>query len=235
MIYFIKGSTYESMSEAIENAKCVLMCVTEKYRMSVPCQLEVKYSMKLNKIIIPCIMQKGYGNVRGWLGMIIMDLIFIDFSKYEFDIAIEKLLNQIKLRTEIKPPVSVNDDNVINDSCVSKIETPVMSNPSLNADLPIIKKLPRGKSSKRSARQEPCQVKSVTDQWSESDVENWFIKNDCTHFHDVLKPLNGKVLEQLNEMRIHTPEFFFRSLSDYDQVDIKSIAFFSSLLKELYD
>ena len=80
------------MSEAIENAKCVLLCVTEKYRQSVPCQLEAKYAMKLNKIIIPCIMQKGYGQIQGWLGMIMMDLIYIDFIKYDLDIAIEKLL-----------------------------------------------------------------------------------------------------------------------------------------------
>ena len=30
-------------------------------------------------------MKKGYGNVDGWLGFIIGDKIFIDFTKYEYD------------------------------------------------------------------------------------------------------------------------------------------------------
>jgi hypothetical protein len=215
------------MSEAIENAKCVLMCVTEKYRMSVACQLEVKYAMKLKKIIVPCIMQKDYENVRGWLGMIIMDLIFIDFTKYEFEIAVEKLLSQIKLRTDVKASVSVDDN-------LTKTEKPVKSETPLSLGAPV-KSVPRQKSSRRSARKELVQEKSATKEWTECDVEKWFMKNDCAHLHNILRPLNGKVLEQLNEMRIHTPEFFFRSLSDYDEVDIKSIALFSSLLKELYD
>jgi hypothetical protein len=42
-------------------------------------------------------MQKGYHNVDGWLGFIIGDKIFVDFSKYSFEDSILRLKKQINL------------------------------------------------------------------------------------------------------------------------------------------
>ena len=93
----IHGSCLDSMAKAVENAEIVLMCVTEKYRQSNNCQSEARYAFKLEKKIIPLIMQKGYHNVDGWLGFIICDKIFIDFTKYELHDCFKRLLNQIQL------------------------------------------------------------------------------------------------------------------------------------------
>ncbi len=46
----IHGSSLESMAQAIENASCVLMCVTEKYRQSLNCQAEAQYAFRLKKV-----------------------------------------------------------------------------------------------------------------------------------------------------------------------------------------
>ena len=35
----IHGSSLDSMAKAVENSKCILMCVTEKYRQSLNCQV----------------------------------------------------------------------------------------------------------------------------------------------------------------------------------------------------
>lgn len=64
----IHGSSLDSMAKAVENAEIVLICVTEKYRQSLNCQAEAQYAFRINKKIIPLIMQKGYGSVDGWLG-----------------------------------------------------------------------------------------------------------------------------------------------------------------------
>jgi cell division FtsZ-interacting protein ZapD len=45
----IHGSSLDSMGDAVERASCVLMCVTEKYRQSIYCQAEAKYSFELKK------------------------------------------------------------------------------------------------------------------------------------------------------------------------------------------
>lgn len=65
----IHGSSLESMARAVENSDLILVCVTEKYRESINCQAEAQYAFKLRKPILPLIMQNGYENVGGWLGL----------------------------------------------------------------------------------------------------------------------------------------------------------------------
>lgn len=61
----IHGSSLESMANAIEGSKCVLMCMTENYKQSTFCRAEAEYAFQLNKPIIPLIMQKDY-KPDGW-------------------------------------------------------------------------------------------------------------------------------------------------------------------------
>ena len=53
----------EDTKKAIEEASCVLVCVCEKYRLDENCQLEARYALKLNKPLIPLVMQEGYDNL----------------------------------------------------------------------------------------------------------------------------------------------------------------------------
>lgn len=111
----IHGSSLESMAQAVENAEFVLVCVTEKYRQSVNCQAEAQYAFKLNKPIIPCILQSGYHNVNGWLGILIGDKIFVDFTKYEFEESFRRLVKQIDLlSTNTTIVFGVNEPTAVN-------------------------------------------------------------------------------------------------------------------------
>ncbi len=58
------------MAEAVENSSVFLMCVSEKYYLSPNCRLEAEYAIRLQKPIIPLIMQEDYMPL-GWLGIII--------------------------------------------------------------------------------------------------------------------------------------------------------------------
>ena len=91
----IHGSSLDSMAKAVENSVCILMCVTEKYRQSVNCQAEAQYAFKLNKKIIPLIMQSGYESIQGWMGIIMGDKIFVNFTKYEFGECLRRLKNEL--------------------------------------------------------------------------------------------------------------------------------------------
>jgi hypothetical protein len=101
----IHGSSLESMARAVESSDFVLMCVTEKYRQSVNCQAEAQYAFKLKKKIVPLIMQKGYENVDGWLGIIMGDKIFVNFNKHSFEQCITIMLKELNL--------SINQSNKI--------------------------------------------------------------------------------------------------------------------------
>ena len=195
----IHGSSLDSMANAVENASCVLMCVTEKYRQSLNCQAEAQYAFRLNKIIIPLIMQPGYHNVSGWLGFIIGDKIFIDFTKYTFDESFNRLVKQIQLNSK---------------TCTS--------NP-----------LPEMKNIKIEIK-EPTNRGESAQNWSPDDVKDWFHSHELHLLHDSLKPIDGSTLHQLYELKVYTPEFFFKSMTKNDAVDVKSIAIFSNQLIKLF-
>ena len=59
------GSVLETVSEAVENSFCVIMCVSQKYKEIKSCKLEAEYAVQLEKNIVPLIMQHGY-QPDGW-------------------------------------------------------------------------------------------------------------------------------------------------------------------------
>ena len=49
----IHGSSLDSMAKAVENSFCVLICMSEKYKMSNYCRAEAEYTFQINKPFIP--------------------------------------------------------------------------------------------------------------------------------------------------------------------------------------
>lgn len=95
----IYGSSLSSMAEAVENASVFLMCVSEKYYQSPNCRLEAEYAVRLQKPIIPLIMQADYMPL-GWLGIIIGGKIYYKFAtaagvKLNFEQVFANMLKEI--------------------------------------------------------------------------------------------------------------------------------------------
>ena len=67
VVLSISGSGLESMANSVENSYCVLVCMSEKYKMSPNCRLEAEYSVQLNKPIIPLILQNNYKWVKKFI------------------------------------------------------------------------------------------------------------------------------------------------------------------------
>jgi hypothetical protein len=89
------GSTLDSMAEAVEQSFCVIMCITLKYKNSKSCKQEIEYADKLNKPLIPLMLQKGY-IPDSWLGLILGKKIYIDAKIYNYKTTIDKLINEIE-------------------------------------------------------------------------------------------------------------------------------------------
>ena len=96
----IHGSSLESMANAIENSFAVLICISERYRESINCQAEAQYAFKIKKPIIPLILQKGFENVTGWLGILMGDKIFINFTKYSIEECFKRLKHEVESKLE---------------------------------------------------------------------------------------------------------------------------------------
>ncbi|KAL5003906.1 hypothetical protein ScPMuIL_017362 [Solemya velum] len=91
----MEGSLLQAMAEAVENAAVVLVCYSEKYKISQNCRTEAEYSFQLRKPMIPLRMQQGYVP-DGWLGICLGTKLFYDFSgKYPFDQKMHDLLREM--------------------------------------------------------------------------------------------------------------------------------------------
>ena len=51
--------------QAIDQASCVLICMTEKYKENVSCKFEAEYTVAKNKPFVPLLIQKGF-HPNGW-------------------------------------------------------------------------------------------------------------------------------------------------------------------------
>ena len=61
----IGSSKMDLMAKGIENASCVLIGMSEKYKQSINCRSEAEYVLQLKKPFIPLILQKSY-KPDGW-------------------------------------------------------------------------------------------------------------------------------------------------------------------------
>ena len=210
-------------------------------------EAEAQYSFRLKKTIIPLVMQKGYHNVTGWLGIIMGVKIFIDFTKYPFEESVRRLKKEINSVIGQKsepqqPPVT---------QVVSKPEPLKPAEPQSASLQPILKPVPIQPSINQtilkpdllqcSELQQPP-VTEVTSkpeplQWSEAEVNNWFAeaKLNNSFIYQKLYPCSGELLTQLYQIQLHSPEFFFKSITTNDSKDLKDLANFSVLLKKLFN
>ncbi|KAL3859202.1 hypothetical protein ACJMK2_009431 [Sinanodonta woodiana] len=105
---FMHVYTLEAMAQAVEKAFVVLMCYSERYKLSPNCRLEAEYAFQQKKTIIPLKMQSGY-NPDGWLGILIRSNIYYEFSgTHNFEDTFEKLYNAIEQLPENPKNVGVS-------------------------------------------------------------------------------------------------------------------------------
>ncbi|CAF3809627.1 unnamed protein product [Rotaria sp. Silwood1] len=87
---------YEELALAIENASIVLICFNRQYAESDFCRKEACYTVRCGIDYIPCRMEAPF-RARGWLGIIISDHLYCDFSSpNEFNNDFERLFRQIR-------------------------------------------------------------------------------------------------------------------------------------------
>jgi len=101
------GNIMDAMAQAIECSQTVIICMSEEYRKSNYCRAEAHYAFQQQKKIVPILLQKHY-KPDGWLLFLIGQLIYVDFTKYEFDRTINMLLKELKLETTSQLLVDVD-------------------------------------------------------------------------------------------------------------------------------
>lgn len=193
------------MAKAIDNAYCVLICITEKYRQSTICQAEALYAaFHSKKPVVPLIMEAGFEEMpRGWLGDVLVaatggDRKLVNFAKDKYEECIRMLKEEIQ---------EFIDNNSISLSRLGSV------------------------ASMRASHKFNTSVVN----WSEDEVREWFeAVNVDKALMETLLPSNGALLRQLYDMKQKAPEFYFQSLNESGRIKLKSILLFSELLEKLF-
>ncbi|CAF1381698.1 unnamed protein product [Didymodactylos carnosus] len=84
----------QEMADAIENSEFVFICMSDTYKQSAYCQSEAHYAYERRCRLIPLKVIENY-RPDGWLGFILSGIVYVDFSKRDFDTAYRKLKTEI--------------------------------------------------------------------------------------------------------------------------------------------
>ncbi|XP_064620815.1 uncharacterized protein LOC135483734 [Lineus longissimus] len=200
----MEGSTLQAMAEAVEDSTIVLACVSEKYKDSPNCRSEAEYAYRMNKEIIPIMVQANY-RPDGWLGLLIGTKLYYDFSgKHPFD---KKLAELIRVLGPRGKPGALPAVPVV-EKITAEEAQPVKSSPLTSHDSDISK-------------------------WKPRDVMDWLNKNDVS-FLPKLLTMHGKHLVFLKKLSIQAPEFFYNYLqSNLGLEDLDSLMKFSCAVEDL--
>ncbi|CAF3982807.1 unnamed protein product [Rotaria sordida] len=91
----IHGNVMDAMAQAIEQSYIIIICMSEQYRKSNYCRAEAQYAFRCQLKIVPILLQEHY-QPDGWLLFLIGQLLYIDFTKYEFSQAMKLLIEELK-------------------------------------------------------------------------------------------------------------------------------------------
>ena len=108
------GNVMDAMAQAIERSQTIIICMSEQYRRSNYCRAEAHYAFQRQLKLVPVVLQKHY-KPDGWLLFLIGQLLYVDFTKYEFGRAIDMLMKEIKspVPLQVCAPVAVRSELVV--------------------------------------------------------------------------------------------------------------------------
>lgn len=195
------GNSLSAMANAIENSQYIVICMSENYEKSNACHHEAEFAYVRQRYIIPLVVQPKY-KAREWLAFIIGALIYIDFTKHEFDKAFGMLEKEMKMIGKIAEQKTVVP---MVDSDKKKIE-------------------PRQQDEKtKDPVVDPIQKKQVStvhetkhvNEWTSDDVISWCQTHNLLTFTQLLEYYDGASLIRLHNMtKTNGDDYIFRLLQD---------------------
>ncbi|XP_070554361.1 uncharacterized protein [Ptychodera flava] len=217
------GTTFQAVTEAVEKAEVVIICVSAKYKNSLICRTEAEYAYDLRKPTIPVRVQMN-STPEGWLASMFG-------TKLYFDLSDEKKLNKmgLKLIKELgergKSKIHAYRDSFRVKSSTPKKAPPRELNPlPPTPDLEDFAPLPRS----------PSFTESVLETWTRKDIKYWLKRNGLGHLSYRFRGFDGESMHELKVMQQKAPEFFYSSLqTKFGFRNVLDITKFTRALKEI--
>ncbi|CAF0926297.1 unnamed protein product [Adineta steineri] len=177
------GNVMDAMAQAIDQSEIIIICMSEHYRQSNYCRAEAHYAFQRQRRIVPVLMQKHY-KPDGWLLFLIGQLLYVDFTKYEFVRAMEMLSKELKA-------IHVPDTKIT--PVQPKQDIHVVSHPKVTVTSPKI-----SSSSASSSNIIECTA---------AQVHDWLLEQDLVQMPRLLNHCDGRSLVYLLKyMDVSQPE-----------------------------
>lgn len=175
--------------------------------------------------------------------------IFIDFAKYSFDDAMEKLKHELRQHLneiERKPPIGNNH--------ARSFEKLTTNNKSL-ATFYSASDLSKQQSTQSTAEPssstqadialesaasplQPSGSQSLpgVNEWTKQEVHEWLAKIELSDkLSQLMANFDGEMLSELNSIRLHASSYFYESLGREHQLSLAEIVRLSKEMRKLFD
>ena len=202
------GNVMDAMAQAIERSRTMVICMSEQYRRSNYCRAEAHYAFKRQLKIVPVLLQEHY-KPDGWLVFLLGQLLYVDFTKQEFEHAMVCLLN------ELKAPI------LRQESQLGTRPREMMKSPRQSFSVPSPAVLP---------------VNML--EWTSVHVRDWLIGHNLKQMAHLLADYNGTSLMQLNAyLTSGEPQLILNLLHEdavrrtHQQLSLVELAHFQGLLR----
>lgn len=186
----MRGSIVESMAEAVENSRCVLICMSSNYKSSTNCQAEAEYAFNRKSKIIPLMVEKDY-KPDGWLGFMAGSKLYIDFADKdddeEFEKAYELLIAEIKRQEADDGKEDEKEKPASDSSTTEELEAA----PEETEPPPI-------------QTREYLSIGPVT-MWTEVHVNEFLSDNELNPLLSICKSMDGETLLEFHQACQKTP------------------------------
>ncbi|CAF1273049.1 unnamed protein product [Adineta ricciae] len=193
------GTPLEAMSNAIENSEFVLVCMSDGYKQSGYCKMEAYYAVERQCLIIPLVVKAQY-RPDGWLGIIVTGRMRVDFPKYGFEDAYQKLIVEInRTRKEKKADLKSTLTSMHH-------EMPSKNTPPVNEEKTKLQSTYQAKTDHR--------LPSNIEQWTIDDVQQFLLKQHLESLLPICSQMTGTRLLAMYKMCLVNSPLMFQSLNN---------------------
>ena len=195
-----------AMAEAVENSEFIIMCMSEAYKQSTYCQAEAEYAFKCKRRLVPLIMRPGY-RPDGWLGLMIGSRVYMDFGRYDFETACDKLMTEISLqRNPVLSSITIDPVEHQKPFNTKSRRSEYAGRDKRGGDASSSGKLSVKKdlfSSVVKVRQATLDfIRKSVDQWSVTDVLDFLLAHRLNQLMPLCEAMDGEALIQLYQICI---------------------------------
>ncbi|XP_060073449.1 uncharacterized protein LOC132553238 [Ylistrum balloti] len=186
------------------NEKDIVLKIRERLKTA-----EAEYTFQLRKDYIPLMMQMKY-RPDGWLGAILGAKLYFDFSgKYHFEKPWNGLLKELKGMGRLALPSATPGKEVTDGPILATSASTAASSPGSTS------------------------TSSQAYRMTTEDVSNWLCQSKLDGCVPSLAQFDGKLLVQLQRMKIEAPEFYYASLEKKLGMNLVEILTFTEALDKL--